>query len=43
MSALTLRHIFGLKGDVRACVHFFDEAHVIYAAGHNIVVYNTEV
>lgn len=42
MSALTLLHIFGLKGDVHACVHYFDEAYVIYAAGHNIVVYNTE-
>lgn len=30
------------QGDVRSCVHFFDEAHVIYPAGSNIVVYNTE-
>eukprot|EP00292_Cryptomonas_paramecium_P033281 CAMPEP_0113666006 /NCGR_PEP_ID=MMETSP0038_2-20120614/2625_1 /TAXON_ID=2898 /ORGANISM="Cryptomonas paramecium" /LENGTH=79 /DNA_ID=CAMNT_0000581431 /DNA_START=125 /DNA_END=361 /DNA_ORIENTATION=- /assembly_acc=CAM_ASM_000170 len=36
------RHVFGVKGDVREPVSFLDEQTVIYAAGHNTVVYNTE-
>lgn len=39
---LTLKHIFGLKGDVKNNIHYFDESHVIYPAGQNIIVYNVE-
>ena len=41
-SVLSLKHIFGLKGDVKNNIHYYDESHVIYPAGHNIVVYNFE-
>jgi hypothetical protein len=40
--ALMLRHVFGLKGDVRNNVHYYDESHVLYPAGQNIVVFNLE-
>ncbi len=36
------RHIFGLKGDVTDNIHFIDENVVVYPAGHNTIVYNTE-
>ncbi len=42
LPTLSLRHIFGLKGDVRSNIHYYDEVHVLYPAGQNIVVYNTE-
>jgi hypothetical protein len=37
-----LRHVFGLKGDVRNNVHYYDESHVLYPAGQNIVIFNLE-
>jgi hypothetical protein len=33
MSALSLRHVFGLKGDVKDNVHYVDETSVLYVAG----------
>jgi hypothetical protein len=42
MANLVHRHIFGLKGDVKDCIHHADESVVAYPAGHNIVIYNSE-
>ena len=39
---LSLRHIFGLKGDVRSNLHYLDEQQVVYPAGYNIVLYNID-
>eukprot|EP00753_Platysulcus_tardus_P007912 PLAT15528.5.p1 GENE.PLAT15528.5~~PLAT15528.5.p1 ORF type:complete len:1278 (+),score=785.91 PLAT15528.5:80-3913(+) len=39
---LSLRHVFGLKGDVKDNVHYLDENLVLYPAGFNVAVYNTE-
>lgn len=36
------RHVFGLKGDVKDNVHYVDETTVLFPAGHNVVLYNTE-
>lgn len=36
------KHIFGCKGDLPNAVYHIDEHRVIYAAGHNIVIYNIE-
>ena len=41
-TVLTLKNIFGLKGDVKNNIHYYDETHVIYPVGHNIIVYNIE-
>jgi WD40 repeat protein len=35
-------HIFGLKGDVKSCIHYIDEHVLVYPAGHNTIIYNTE-
>ena len=42
MSSVSLKHIFGLKGDVKDNIHYIDETNVLYPAGYNIVLYNTE-
>ena len=34
-SIITLRHIFGLKGDVKDNIHYIDESTVMYPAGYN--------
>ena len=39
---LSLRHIFGLKADVSSCLGYVDENVLVYPAGHNTVIYNTE-
>ncbi len=39
---IALQHIFGLKGDVKDNVHYIDEMTVLYPAGYNIVLHNTE-
>lgn len=39
---LTLKHIFGLKGDVKDNIHYIDENRVLYPAGFNVVIYNVE-
>lgn len=36
------RHIFGFRGDVRDCIHALDDATLLYPAGHNVVLLNTE-
>jgi WD40 repeat protein len=42
MSHISLKHIFGLKGDVKDNIHYIDESNVLYPAGYNIVSYNVE-
>lgn len=42
MSLLTLKHVFGLKSDVRDCIHFVDEANIVFPAGYNVVVQHLE-
>ena len=39
--ALSHRHLFGLKGDVKDNVAYVDDITLVYIAGHNTVVYNT--
>eukprot|EP01083_Nonionella_stella_P036618 99904_1 len=42
--SLSLRHIFGLRPDVSNNMHYLqDENCVLYPAGNNIVIYNTEL
>ena len=43
-SSITIqtKHIFGCKGDIANAVYHIDEHRVIYASGHNIVIYNIE-
>lgn len=36
MSVLSLKHIFGLKGDVKDNIHYVDETNVLYPAGYNV-------
>ncbi|CAE8711809.1 unnamed protein product, partial [Polarella glacialis] len=37
--ALAHRHVFGLKSGVKGNVHFTDETHLLYPAGHNTILY----
>lgn len=37
--SLQHRHVFGLKNTVKGTVHFTDEAHIVYPAGHNSIHY----
>ena len=39
---LATKFISGLKGDVADCIFFLDDNHVVYPAGHNIVVFHIE-
>ena len=41
-ASLELVSTFGLKGDVRANVHYIDETTAVYPCGHMVIVYNTE-
>ena len=36
------RHIFGLRGDVKDNIHFFEESTIVYPVGHTVVSYNVE-
>ena len=36
------RHVFGIKADVRDNTSYFDEQTVLYAAGNNVVIFNSE-
>jgi len=36
------RHVFGCRGDVRDNIHALDDATLLYPAGHNVVLLNTE-
>ena len=40
--SLQHRHAFGLKTDTRCNVHYAEENQVIYPAGNNTVLFNTE-
>ncbi|KAI8852315.1 WD40-repeat-containing domain protein [Chytridium lagenaria] len=42
IAAVAHRHVFGLKGDVKDNIAFLDEQTVIYPAGANAILYNTE-
>ena len=42
LQSLIYRYVFGLKGDVNGNVFYIDEANLIYPAGSNIIIYNTE-
>mmetsp|Transcript_31019 Transcript_31019/g.42984 ORF Transcript_31019/g.42984 Transcript_31019/m.42984 type:complete len:1197 (+) Transcript_31019:119-3709(+) len=42
VSTVVPRHVFGLKGDVKDNIFYIDDATVIFPAGHNAVLYNTE-
>jgi WD40 repeat protein len=37
--SLQYRHVFGLKANVKSTVHFTEETHVLYPAGHNTILY----
>ena len=39
---VTPKFVFGVNGQVNNCLHLYDEIYLIYIAGHNIVIYNTE-
>ena len=39
---LSFRHVFGLKADVSSPLLFLDEAVVAFAAGHQLVLHNTQ-
>mmetsp|Transcript_9007 Transcript_9007/g.25093 ORF Transcript_9007/g.25093 Transcript_9007/m.25093 type:complete len:1245 (-) Transcript_9007:111-3845(-) len=40
--SLAHRHVFGLKSNVKGNVHFTDETHVLYPAGHNTILYSAD-
>lgn len=37
-----IRHVFGLKGDVKNNIFYVEEQNVLYPAGNNAIIYNTE-
>ena len=39
---VTPRFIFGVNGQLNKCLHIHEEKKLIYVAGHNIIVYNTD-
>lgn len=40
--SIQTKYIFGLKADTNGSVFHIDEQKIIYTAGHNVVIYNTE-
>ena len=36
------RFVFGANGKINNSLHLYEERFLIYVAGHNIVVYNTD-
>lgn len=42
IAAVAHRYVFGLKGDVSNNIAFIDETNLVYPAGANTVIYNTE-
>ena len=38
---LSFRHVFGFKADVSCPLLYLDDATVVYAAGHQVVLHNT--
>ena len=41
-ATVAARHTFGIKADVKDNICYLDEQTVIYPAGHNVVIFNTE-
>lgn len=39
---LVVRHIFGLRGDVKDNIHFVEENTIVYPVGHTVVLYDVE-
>jgi len=39
---LNPQFIFGVKGDVKNNLFFLDDLRVLFPAGHNIVIHNTD-
>ena len=39
---VTPRFIFGANGSLNKCLHIHEEKKLVYVAGHNIIVYNTD-
>ena len=39
---VTPRFIFGVNGGLSNSMHMHEEKHLIYVAGHNIVIYDLE-
>jgi len=37
--SLAHRHIFGIKGGIKGNIHFTEESHLLYPAGHNAILY----
>ncbi|KAH6584161.1 hypothetical protein BASA61_007631 [Batrachochytrium salamandrivorans] len=42
IAAVNHKHVFGLNGDVKGNIAYLDEQTIIYPAGANVVLYNTE-
>eukprot|EP00435_Cladocopium_sp_Y103_P050406 s503_g15.t1 len=39
---LAHRHVFGFKSGVKGNMHFTDDAHLLYPAGHNTILYHAD-
>ena len=39
---VAIRFIFGVRGDIKDSLHFWDDNKIVYAAGHNVIDYNIE-
>lgn len=39
---MTIRFIFGLKGDIKSNLFYLDDQRVLYPSGHNIIIYNVD-
>ncbi|CAJ1350252.1 unnamed protein product [Effrenium voratum] len=39
---LAHRHVFGFKSGVKGNMHFKDDAHLLYPAGHNTILYHAD-
>ena len=39
---LTPKFVFGVDGRINNCLHMVEEKKLIYVAGHNIIIYNTD-
>ncbi|OAJ36904.1 hypothetical protein BDEG_21008 [Batrachochytrium dendrobatidis JEL423] len=42
IAAVTHKYVFGLKGDVNNNIAYLDEQTIVYPAGSNVILYNTE-
>jgi hypothetical protein len=42
LSSSLLRFIFGVNAELKNNAHFLEDHRIVYAAGHNVIVYNTE-